>query len=111
MGEGDPTSSLGRERTFTCSPRRRGDPPPKGPSEFAGACSLILSRWETLFAWLPIETLLARDQGSYYQALQDSREPEIDAAPFISYMPNVIEASLVEYRSNRGRSCSFMQLA
>jgi Fic family protein len=59
--------------------------------------TLILSRWRPVFAWMPVETLIRARQERYYGALQSSREPEIDAAPFISYMLDVIEQSLVDY--------------
>ncbi|MDR1513016.1 MAG: Fic family protein [Propionibacteriaceae bacterium] len=62
--------------------------------------TLMLSRWNPLFAWMPTETLIARNQDGYYTALQASREPEIDAAPFITYMLGVIEASLQEYQAS-----------
>lgn len=46
---------------------------------------------------MPIETMIRHRQGGYYQALQSSREPEIDAAMFIDYMLDVIAASLASY--------------
>lgn len=65
--------------------------------------TLILSRWRPLFAWMPTETLIRQQQQGYYQALQASREPEIDAAVFIDYMLGVISASLTAYEK-RARS-------
>ena len=65
--------------------------------------TLILSRWRPLFAWMPTETLIRQQQQGYYQALQASREPEIDAAVFIDYMLGVISASLTAYET-RARS-------
>lgn len=47
-------------------------------------------------------SICSRQQG-YYQALQASREPEIDAAVFIDYMLGVIRASLTAYEA-RARS-------
>ncbi|MFT4164243.1 MAG: Fic family protein [Microlunatus sp.] len=61
--------------------------------------TLILSRWRPLFAWMPTETLIRQQQQGYYQALQASREPEIDAAVFIDYMLGVISASLTAYET------------
>lgn len=57
--------------------------------------TLILSTWNPLFAWMPTETLIHDHQPGYYRALQASRDPEIDAAPFISFMLEVIEGSLL----------------
>jgi len=59
--------------------------------------TLILSRWRPIFGWIPVETLIREHQGEYYLALQSSREPEIDAAPFIGYMLDVIEQALASY--------------
>jgi Fic family protein len=65
--------------------------------------TLILSRWRPIFSWMPVETLIRQHQDGYYLALQASREPEIDAAPFIDYMLGVIEETLVGYEA-RARS-------
>jgi len=62
--------------------------------------TLILAKWRPIFAWMPVETLISQHQGAYYQALQDSREPDIDAAPFIGYMLQVIEQALVGYENS-----------
>ena len=62
--------------------------------------TLILSRWDPLFAWLRTESLTAQHQPDYHAALQASREPEIDAAAFITFMLGVIEASLEDYRAS-----------
>ncbi|MCL2736880.1 MAG: Fic family protein [Propionibacteriaceae bacterium] len=64
--------------------------------------TLMLSRWEPLFAWMPTETLIARNQVGYYTALRDSQESEIDGAPFITFMLSVIEQSLAEYQTDVG---------
>lgn len=67
--------------------------------------TLILSRWRDLFAWIPTETLIRRNQQGYYDALQDSREPEIDAAAFIDFMIDIIGNAVREYET-RARSQS-----
>jgi len=59
--------------------------------------TLILSRWRDLFDGSPFENLIRRHQVGYYAALQASREPVIDAAPFIDFMLDVITESLVSY--------------
>ena len=68
--------------------------------------TLILSQWRPVFAWMPIETLIRRRQQGYYEALQNSRVPEIDAAPFVDYMLEVITGSLVEYETRAMRSAT-----
>ena len=60
---------------------------------------LILARWRPVMGWMPIETLIRAHQDGYYRALQASREPTIDAAPFIDYMLGVIAESLAAYEA------------
>ena len=59
--------------------------------------TLILSKWNPLFAWMPIETLVHYNQARYYQALQDSHKNEVDCRPFIEFMLGAIENSLYKY--------------
>ena len=61
--------------------------------------TLILSRWRPVFAWMPTESLIRRHQAGYYEALQASHEPEIDAAFFIDYMLGIIAESLLDYEA------------
>lgn len=61
--------------------------------------TVILSHWRPAFAWMPTETLIRQNQEGYYSALQDSREPEIDAAVFIDFMVGVITESLFSYET------------
>ena len=51
--------------------------------------SLILARWNTLFADLPVENLVFEHQSEYYQALQESTE-NTDSSPFIEFMLTMI---------------------
>ena len=50
-------------------------------------------------AWMPTESLIRAHQEGYYAALQASRQPEIDAAPFIDFMFGVIRESLESYEA------------
>lgn len=59
--------------------------------------TLILSTWRPVFAWMPTETLIRQHQQGYYDALQVSHDPDIDAAPFIDYMLGITRDSLVAY--------------
>lgn len=59
--------------------------------------TLILSRWNPLFAWMPVETLIHHNQMLYYKALQDSHVDTLDCRPFISFMLDVINNSLYKY--------------
>ncbi|MDO4796711.1 MAG: Fic family protein, partial [Coriobacteriales bacterium] len=57
--------------------------------------SLLLQRWEPLFAWLPVESLVAARQQEYYDALGRSQQ-EADATEFVEFMLQVIEETLRE---------------
>lgn len=59
--------------------------------------TLILSRWNPLFAWMPIETLVHHNQALYYKALQDSHTGAVDCRPFIGFMLDAIANSLYKY--------------
>jgi len=59
--------------------------------------TLILSKWNPLFAWMPIETLVHYNQALYYKALQESHRDGVDCRPFIDLMLDVIENSLYKY--------------
>jgi Fic family protein len=58
--------------------------------------TLILSKWNPLFAWMPVETLVHYNQANYYRALQDSNEGK-DCRPFIDFMIEAIGNSLYKY--------------
>jgi Fic family protein len=59
--------------------------------------TLILSRWNQAFAWLPVETLIHYNQAWYYQALQESHAGGLDCRPFIDCMLDVINNSMYKY--------------
>ena len=47
--------------------------------------TLLLSRWNPAFAWLPVESLVHKHQAGYYKALRDSTQAS-DGAAFIRFM-------------------------
>lgn len=51
--------------------------------------SLILARWNPLFADIPVESLIFEHQAKYYQALEESTR-QTDSAPFVSFMLRMI---------------------
>jgi Fic family protein len=51
--------------------------------------SLILARWNPLFANIPVESLIFEHQAEYYQAIQESTE-KTDSAPFIAFILRMI---------------------
>lgn len=59
--------------------------------------TLILSKWNPLFAWMPVETLIHHNQALYYKALQDSHAGPVDCRPFIAFMLEAIGNSLHKY--------------
>ncbi len=57
--------------------------------------SLILAEWHELFANLPVENLVYRQQAEYYTALSQSTA-QADSAPFIEFMLSMISQALKE---------------
>lgn len=55
--------------------------------------TLILNKWNTLFAWLPVETLVKERQEEYYDALAGSDE-QGDSTHFIEFMLGMISHTL-----------------
>ncbi len=55
--------------------------------------SLILARWNPLFADIPVESLIFEHQAEYYEAIQESTR-ETDSAPFIAFMLRMISATV-----------------
>jgi len=51
--------------------------------------SLILARWNPLFADIPVESLIFEHQAEYYQAIKESTR-KTDSAPFIAFMLRMI---------------------
>jgi len=59
--------------------------------------TLVLSKWNPLFEWMPVETLVHYNQALYYKALQESHQNGVDCRPFIDFMLGAIENSLYKY--------------
>lgn len=57
--------------------------------------TLILSKWNELFAWLPVETVVYENQQDYYDALAISQKVG-DSESFIEFMLNAILQALEE---------------
>lgn len=56
--------------------------------------TLILTRWNSLFADIPVESLVHEYQAEYYQALQKSTD-QSDCAPFVEFMLRMILDAVV----------------
>ena len=57
--------------------------------------TLILSKWNELFAWLPVETVVYENQQGYYDALAISQKSG-DSKSFIEFMLHAILQALEE---------------
>ena len=57
--------------------------------------TLMLSKWNPLFAWLPIESIIHDNQKSYYDAINISNSKG-ESTVFIEFMLSVIKQTLKE---------------
>ena len=57
--------------------------------------TLLLSQWNGLFAWLPIEELIKEQQQDYYNALAEA-DKKADCAAFVEMMMTIILKALQE---------------
>jgi Fic family protein len=59
--------------------------------------TLVLTKWNEIFAWLPVETMIYHNQAKYYEALHQSHKDGVECSPFIDFMLQVIEDAIDEY--------------
>ena len=59
--------------------------------------TLVLSKWNPVFEWIPVETMIYHNQQKYYDALQQSHKNGVDCSPFIDFMLDVIENAMYQY--------------
>ena len=57
--------------------------------------TLILSHWQPMLAYLPVETVIKHRQQDYYQLLTES-DQKSDCSAFIEFLLQAIEDSLQE---------------
>ena len=57
--------------------------------------SLILQKWKSFFAWLPVETLMHEHQDEYYEALNASNTKG-ESTIFVTFMLQIIRDALAE---------------
>lgn len=57
--------------------------------------TLLLSRWNPAFAWLPVESIIHNHQQEYYDAINASNDAG-ESTIFIEFMLSVIKSSLIE---------------
>ena len=51
--------------------------------------TLVLAKWNALFAWIPMETVLHQNRPHYYQAIEDARKAN-DSGAFIEFTLSAI---------------------
>ena len=57
--------------------------------------TLLLTQWKTLFAWLPVESIIHDRQDEYYAAINRSNY-EGESTTFIEFMLSAIQEALIE---------------
>ena len=57
--------------------------------------TLLLSKWNPLFAWLPVESIIHDNQQEYYDAINISND-NADSTVFIEFMLRAIKSSIIE---------------
>ena len=57
--------------------------------------TLLLSKWNAAFAWLPVESIIHDRQQEYYEAINASNDAG-ESTVFIEFMLSAIKASLIE---------------
>ena len=62
--------------------------------------TLLLSKWNPAFAWLPVESIIHDRQQEYYTAINASNDAG-ESTVFIEFMLSAIKTSLVEAISTR----------
>ena len=62
--------------------------------------SLILRKWRPVFAWIPVETLIHRNQQQYYDALLDAGKAA-DSTAFVEFMLETIRDALMDAREQQ----------
>ena len=57
--------------------------------------TLLLSKWNPVFAWLPVESIIHDHQQEYYDAINTSNDAG-ESTAFIEFMLSAIKASLID---------------
>ena len=57
--------------------------------------TLLLSKWNPAFAWLPVESIVHERQQEYYEAINTSNDAG-ESTVFIEFMLSAIKASLID---------------
>lgn len=57
--------------------------------------TLLLSQWNPVFAWLPIESMIHDNQQAYYDAINQAND-EVESTVFIEFMLSIIKSAILE---------------
>ena len=57
--------------------------------------TLLLSKWNQLFAWVPVESIIHDRQSEYYRAINESNQAA-NSTKFIEFMLSAIKSALLE---------------
>lgn len=57
--------------------------------------TLLLSQWNPLFAWLPIESMIHDHQKEYYEAINQAND-DGESTVFIEFMLSIIKSSILD---------------
>ena len=63
--------------------------------------TLLLYQENSVFGWLPVETIIAKRQEEYYNAIQRSTK-ESDSAIFAEFMLTALAEAVAEFKNNQG---------
>ncbi|HMI09285.1 MAG TPA: Fic family protein [Candidatus Saccharimonadales bacterium] len=63
--------------------------------------TLLLYQENSVFGWLPVETIIAKRQEEYYTAIQRSTK-ENDSAIFAEFMLTALAKAVAEFKNNQG---------
>lgn len=58
--------------------------------------TLMLSRWRTMLAWLPVESMIRARQSGYYTALNESNATG-SATPFVAFMLTAVRDAMAPF--------------
>jgi Fic family protein len=64
--------------------------------------TLLLAKWNAIFAWIPMESVLYRNRPQYYQAISDARKAN-DSGVFIEFTLSALYEIIVEQTKHQVR--------
>jgi len=57
--------------------------------------TLILSKWQSVFSYIPVESLVYQNQDAYYLAIRQSTQTS-ESTPFIEFMLEMIKQAIID---------------